>query len=111
MLIDYSNGRLDEIRKFAEETNQVEAFNKKLDQLQLWENWYTDSGYCVTRIYSDFAPLSLYFTRIVTPPNGEEKCVGNGGLIYHGKHDGFGSGEGPTFSCCLTPTSGWSIHT
>ena len=35
----------------------------------------------------------------------------NGGLIYHGKHDGFGSGNAPTFSVCLTPTNGWSVHT
>ncbi len=35
----------------------------------------------------------------------------NGGLIYHGPHDGGGNGGAPTFSVCLTPTSGWSIHT
>jgi len=35
----------------------------------------------------------------------------NGGLIYHGSHDLFGSGSAPAFSVCLTPTSGWSVHT
>lgn len=35
----------------------------------------------------------------------------NGGLIFHGNHDGFGSGKEPTFSVCLTPTSGWPVHT
>jgi hypothetical protein len=35
----------------------------------------------------------------------------NGGLIYHGKHDNGGDGGSPTFSVCLEPTNGWSIHT
>ena len=35
----------------------------------------------------------------------------NGGLIFHGKHDAFGSGSAPTFAVTLEPTDGWSIHT
>jgi len=35
----------------------------------------------------------------------------NGGLIFHGPHDGHGSGAAPALSCCLTPTDGWEIHT
>lgn len=35
----------------------------------------------------------------------------NGGLLYHGNHDGFGSGEAPTLAVTLNPTDGWSIHT
>ena len=35
----------------------------------------------------------------------------NGGLIFHGKHDGGGDGGAPTFSVNLTPTNGWGIHT
>lgn len=34
-----------------------------------------------------------------------------GGIIYHGERDGYGSGGAPTFSVCLKPTSGYSIHT
>jgi hypothetical protein len=34
-----------------------------------------------------------------------------GGLLFHGPHDGFGSGSGPTFAVSLSPTVGWSIHT
>lgn len=34
-----------------------------------------------------------------------------GGLLFHGPHDGFGSGEAPTFAVTLTPTYGWQIHT
>jgi hypothetical protein len=35
----------------------------------------------------------------------------NGGLLYHGAIDGFGSGAAPVFAVTLTPTDGWSIHT
>jgi len=114
MLIDNSNGKFKEICKFAEETNQKEQFEQKIASLCAWETgaWYRDEkGKRETRIFPDFAPYSLYFERYIIDENGKERFVGNGGLIYHGKHDGFGSGEGPTFSCCLTPTSGWSIHT
>lgn len=35
----------------------------------------------------------------------------SGGLLYHGSHDGWGSGAGPVFSVTLTPCTGWAIHT
>jgi hypothetical protein len=36
----------------------------------------------------------------------------SGGLIYHGPHDRFGSGDAPTFSVSLgRTTAGWEIHT
>lgn len=38
-------------------------------------------------------------------------CGYNGGILFHGKRDGFGSGSAPTFAVTLTPTSGYSIHT
>lgn len=34
-----------------------------------------------------------------------------GGIIYHGKRDGFGNGQGPTFSVTLEQTEGYQIHT
>lgn len=55
----------------------------------------------VVTLYKDFAPYSFGFTA-----GGM-----NGGLIFHGSHDGGGNGGGPTFSVCLTPCDGWSIHT
>ena len=53
------------------------------------------------RLFKDFAPYSFEFS------------AGGlyGGLIFHGSHDGGGNGSAPTFSVCLTPTDGWSIHT
>ena len=35
----------------------------------------------------------------------------NGGLLYHGPVDGFGSGSSPVFAVTLTPVYGWSVHT
>ena len=67
----------------------------------------TDKGYTVT-LYSDFAPLSLEFS--VTE---NEKIILYGGFIFHGAHDGYGSGSAPTFSVNIDPDNkpGWSIHT
>lgn len=43
--------------------------------------------------------------------DGDWKYWFNGGLLYHGPIDGFGSGAGPVFAVTLNPTNGWSIHT
>jgi hypothetical protein len=58
-------------------------------------------------VYVDFSPLSFNWGLI--QENGT--CPYNGGLIFHGPHDGFGSGEAPTFSVSISPEHGWSIHT
>lgn len=44
-------------------------------------------------------------------PSTPEKRGLYGAITYHGKYDGYGSGGAPTFSVCLTPTDGWSVHT
>jgi hypothetical protein len=69
------------------------------------EGYAYENGH--TNIYNDSAPFSFYFERF----GGAKNFRGNGGIIFHGKHDGFGSGSAPTFSVCLNPTNGWSIHT
>jgi len=103
MIKDLSTGRLDEIKTFAKENNMLENFNKTFSRL---EN-YSDKGYTVT-LYSDFAPLSMEFS---ITDNGRQILYG--GFIFHGAHDGYGSGAAPTFSVCLDPDNkpGWSIHT
>jgi len=103
MIIDKSNGRLDEIKAFAIEKNLLENFKETFSRFET----YTDKGYTVT-LYNDFAPLSLYFEITLN-----EKFILNGGFIFHGPHDGFGSGGAPTFSVCIDPDDkpGWSIHT
>jgi hypothetical protein len=90
------------VREFADRTGQRAQFEERLADL----TQYAPDGFTV-ELYTDFAPMSFYWVELAT--NG--KVYMNGGLIYHGQHDGGGNGSAPTFSVCLTPTNGWSIHT
>jgi hypothetical protein len=103
MLTDKSNGRLDEIKTFAKEHDLMESFNETYSRLES----YSAKGYDVT-LYSDFAPHSMEFS--ITD---NDKPILYGGFIFHGSHDGYGSGGAPTFSVCIDPDEkpGWSIHT
>lgn len=103
MITDLSIGRLDEIRAYATNHGLTESFNRTFARL---EN-YSAKG-CEVNLYTDFAPLSLYFE--VTR---DGQLVLNGGFIYHGPHDGFGNGGAPSFSVSLDydRVPGWSIHT
>lgn len=62
------------------------------------------------RVMSDFAPLSFYFIREVVFDGAWERDY-NGGIIFHGSHDGGGDGGAPTFSVNLSPVDGWATHT
>ncbi len=66
-----------------------------------------------SHIYNDFAPYSFEFVRCAykNGPDYKPDFISNGGIIFHGEHDGFGSGKAPTFSVAITPTKGWQIHT
>jgi len=102
MLIDNSNGRLDEIKYFAKENGLSDHFEEVLKRLLKWEKagWFKDGDELKTTVYSDFAPLSLYFVRTVN-----RNFNGNGGVIFHGKHDHGGNGGAPTFSVSIEPDS------
>ncbi len=97
--------------EFARKTNQLEQFKSKLNYLHN----YAGKEKTVCYLYNDFAPLSFEFVMMEWREKEDETKVlrqwFNGGLIYHGPHDGFGSGQGPTFSVTLTKTDGWSVHT
>ena len=103
MIIDKSDGRLDQIRAFAKENDLMESFTETFARLET----YSDKGYDVF-LFSDFAPLSLEFVI-----QQAERFVLNGGFIFHGTHDGWGNGGPPTFSVSLSTEKkiGWSIHT
>jgi len=103
MITDLSKGRLDEIQAYATKHGLTESFKKAFARLERYSQ-----NSCEVNLYSDFAPLSLYFE--VTH---DGQLVLNGGFIYHGPHDGFGNGGAPTFSFCLdqNKVSGWAIHT
>lgn len=105
-MTDNTNGNLDKVKEFAKSIND-HSLNECLLRLKTIEERLTEQGNeCETNIMNDFASKSFYFERSV---NG--KFSSNGGIIYHGKHDGFGSGSAPTFSVSITPSNGWQIHT
>ncbi len=91
------------VRAFADQTNQRAQFESRLSDLY---RYISAEGYTIM-LYEDFAPYSFYWEEIA--PDGKRTM--NGGLIYHGLHDGDGNGGSPTFSVNLTPMSGWAIHT
>ena len=58
-------------------------------------------------ISTDFAPLSFSWVAI----NAKGDCNMNGGMIFHGAHDGGGNGSAPTYSVNFDPCDGWQLHT
>ncbi|MFO0675330.1 MAG: DUF4120 family protein [Polyangiaceae bacterium] len=63
------------------------------------------------RLFRDFAPYSFSFVVEKKNDAGAWSTLFNGGLLFHGPHDGHGSGAVPTFAVSITPATGWSIHT
>lgn len=59
----------------------------------------------------DFAPHSFNFTMELETKDGEWTVWFEGGLVYHGPHDGHGSGALPTLTVSIDPAMGWQIHT
>ena len=100
-LIDMTSGRLLEIMEFARRNGMEKQLDDTLERLVK----HTHSGGKVY-LYPDFAPHSLYFEVI---RNGQLSL--NGGVIFHGPHDGYGSGSAPTFSVSVERSNGWQIHT
>ena len=84
------------------------ALKKRLDYLETYGGDATRSR---TRLFIDSAPYSFGFLLERKDGEGEWVTLFEGGLIFHGAHDGHGSGAAPTFAVTLTPVTGWSIHT
>ena len=102
-LIDHTEGKLAEAIKFARAIGDSSLISN-LQWKRRRYGWQDQE----VHIYTDWAPLSFEFAlRDIKTL----RCNLNGGIIFHGKHDNGGDGSAPTFSVCLTPTSGWSTHT
>jgi hypothetical protein len=63
------------------------------------------------RLFKDFAPYSFELLFESRSSDGSWSAFANGALVWHGPHDGYGSGAAPTFAVTLDNTHGWSIHT
>lgn len=106
MIVDKTNGYLDEVKAFADKAGRAEQLQKELDYLA---NYSQQETRCL--LYKDFAPYSFRFVMERRADDGGFVYWFNGGLILHSNHDGFGSGAAPTLSTCLNPTDGWAVHT
>ena len=103
-IIDHSEGRYAKIVRFASTHPKGNSFTQCMRRLEDVAKAYPEAK-CV--IYNDHAPMSLYFN--ISDARNER--IMNGGIIYHGSHDGFGSGSAPTFSVAIDETNGWGLHT
>lgn len=79
-------------------------------QETFWDAMRFLEGVCRNRggqvvLAHDFAPLSFFFYF----EGGNTRM--NGGVIFHGQHDGGGDGGAPTFSVNVTEADSWEIHT
>lgn len=104
MIVDKTQGKLDEIRQFADSINKRDNLENCIKNLDYGSDKY------VVEIFTDFAPKSLYFVRKCI---GDERFAGNGGVIFHGRHDNGGDGSSPTLSVSIDPNNElhWQVHT
>lgn len=109
-MIDQTNGALEKAKIFANEIGMLDNLLGRLKRLDIRTENRPNT---VVELYDDFAPYSFAWAWLNTTksPGEPGRIIMNGGLIFHGRHDGGGNGGPPTFSVSLTPTTGWSIHT
>ena len=119
MLIIDNQKHFDEVVAFAKKLGLYEddgetnnALANRLKYLEEYGGKDADgSDHMRVRLSPDFAPMSFYFVIEKKNAAGEWGSLFDGGLLFHGRHDGNGSGFAPTLAVTLEPTSGWSIHT
>jgi hypothetical protein len=113
MIVDMSNGKLEEVKATARKMGP-DAEESLKDQLDYLDNYMLHGEHPTTcRVFSDFAPHSLYFELVMTD---SESRIFNGGIIYSGP--GLPSnGSAPSFTVSLDDDAAagkkhmWSIHT
>jgi hypothetical protein len=102
--------RVAEAREFAERIGLRENLERQLRYLDEYAE-HGDRGKTRCALYPDGAPYSFGFTMKMRTKDGAYRTWFNGGMLFHGPHDGGGDGGGPTYAVCLQPTIGWTIHT
>lgn len=116
-MLDVRNpAHLQRVRAFADQAGLRGQLDTQLAYLDAYASRRADGTVDrrATRceIYPDAAPHSFGFTMYRRDPEtGEYRHWFCGGLLFHGVHDGHGSGAEPTFAVTLDATTGWSIHT
>lgn len=100
----------DGVKAYAEEIGLKDNLQKSLDYLNTYAE-HGDRGKTRCKLFQDFAPHSFQFTMELRREDGEYRTWFFGGCIFHGPHDGHGSGAFPTLSVTLNHCHGWQIHT
>ena len=103
---------LENTRAFADRIGKREQLEEKLKYL---ENYacHGDEKRTITELYDDGTPYGFYFVIQKRRDDNTYHPWFNGGLIFHGPHDGGGDGGAPTYSVSLAGTKEqrWEIHT
>ncbi|MBX3203583.1 MAG: DUF4120 family protein [Labilithrix sp.] len=119
MLVIEDQKHFDRVVEFAKKSGLYEddgkanyALSSRLKYLENYGGKNSDgSDRMRVRLMPDGAPMSFYFVIETKNAAGQWGTLFNGGLLFHDRHDGNGSGAAPTFAVTLEPTTGWSIHT
>ena len=94
------------------EGEKNDTLKNRLDYLAKYGGTLEDgSDKTRVRLFKDFAPYSFGFVIEAKNAKGEWSTWFHGGLLFHGAHDGNGSGSAPTLAVTMSPVTGWSIHT
>ncbi len=117
MLVIENQPHFDEVVAHAKaiglyEGEKNDSLKNRLDYLAHYAGKNNDgSDKTRVRLFKDFAPYSFGFVIESKDENDDWSTWFHGGLLFHGAHDGNGSGTSPTLAVTLTPSVGWVIHT
>ena len=100
-----------EVQSYAQEHGLLATFNQDMLKLHLYGCSWDDPERCRVTPGKDFAPYSFSMSIEMRQEDGQYTPMFNGGVIFHGQHDGFGSGGAPSFSVSLNKSVGWQLHT
>jgi hypothetical protein len=104
---------LQEVLGVARLRGVQDRLQRRLDYLSNYANDGEDKAHTKCVLVKDFAPLSFFFTMLSRKnPTEPYECWFCGGLVFHGAHDGYGSGAAPTLSVSVEPVEDdWSVCT
>jgi hypothetical protein len=98
------------VRAHADKVGLGAQLDERLKYLDEYAE-HGDRGKTRCSLFRDSAPYSFFFRIERRERPGEYVAWFVGGLIFHGQHDNGGDGSYPTLAVCLSPMTGWQIHT
>lgn len=112
MLIDKTNGYLDEVKKFAADHGLTDKLQEKLGYLDGFACTAQDPHLTECHLFRDFAPYSFSFLlrRRPTQQDDYRDWINGGVIFYQGRTTGAGA---PQYCVTLSNSdeARWEIHT